>query len=265
MRLRWLPLLTGLLPIVAIHLSLLVAIDARVIPPCFPYLDGCASISATGRYEPASFVFKPAMMSEWAIMVCYWLLNVAWLRALAGRAEKTGPVGTAMAAIGTTGAIALILYITFLGTQAPFYEFMRRIGIYFYFGGTVIAQILLARHTLWWSRALGLRRLRLIGRSQMVLALVPFALGALNFVLKSTLADSDPAENVIEWFVALLMHVCFLLSYAAWRDTGFGGRWVVAIDDDRGGPDVRAGQNQALDAAAAMPSASSSSPSGATE
>ena len=51
MLLRLLPLVTGLLPIVAIHVSLLLAINAGAIPSCFPYLEGCASISATGHAQ----------------------------------------------------------------------------------------------------------------------------------------------------------------------------------------------------------------------
>lgn len=227
MLVRFLPLVTGLLPIVAIHISLFVAINAASIPACIPYIDGCASISATGRYEPASFIFKPAMLSEWVILILYWLFNVAWLRALARRAEDTPEIGRSIAITGTIGALALVLYTTFLGSQAPFYEFMRRIGIYFYFGASVIAQIMLARHTLSLSRTLGLDSVTRIGRVQMAIALVPFVLGVLNLVLKNTLADPDPVENVIEWVFALLMHIYFVLTYFAWRDTGFGGHFDV--------------------------------------
>jgi hypothetical protein len=212
---------------VAIHVSLVVAIDAAAIPACFPYIDGCASISATGRYEPASFIFKPAMMSEWAILVFYWLFNVAWLRGLAREAGDNARMGTAMAVIGVTGALALILYTTFLGTHAPFYEFMRRIGIYFYFGCTVIAQIILARRTIGLAKILGLPVTERIGRMQFGLTMVPFVLGIANLILKSTLANPDPAENVIEWIFALLMHVFFLLTYGAWRETGFDVVWAV--------------------------------------
>ena len=230
MLIRLLPLITGLLPILAIHISLLVAIGAGVIPACFPYIEGCASISATGRYEPASFIFKPAMMSSWAILVLYWLFNLAWLRALERKIGEAGNPGVAMAAIGCAGALALILYTTFLGTQAPFYEFMRRIGIYFYFGCTVIAQILLAGTTLRYATRLASRRVFRIGQWQRILALVPFFLGALNLILKNTLTNPDPIENVIEWIFALLMHVFFLLSYFTWRDTGFDGRFEVSAD-----------------------------------
>ena len=228
MLIRLLPLVTGLLPILAIHVSLVVAIGAGAIPSCFPYIEGCTSISATGRYEPASFIFKPAMMSSWAVLVLYWLFNLAWLRSLERATGGSERPGVPMAVLGCMGAVALILYTTFLGTQAPFYEFMRRVGIYFYFGCSVIAQILLARATLGFAKRAGMGSVARIGRLQMSLALVPFVLGALNLILKSTLADPDPVENVIEWIFALLMHVFFLLTYVTWRDTGFDGRFAVS-------------------------------------
>jgi hypothetical protein len=229
MLLRLLPLVAGLLPIVAIHVSLLLAIDAGTIPSCFPYVDGCASISATGRYEPASFVFKPAMMSEWVILMAYWLFNVAWIRSLSEAAGASRKPGTWIGIFGCAGALALILYVTFLGTQAPFYEVMRRFGVYLYFLFSVIAQILLAHETIRFSRDLELAETTKIGRIQMMLALVPFGLGALNLVLKSTLANPDPAENIIEWVFALLMHAYFVLTYVTWKQTGFDGRFAVDL------------------------------------
>ena len=69
MLVRILPLVTGFLPIIGIHVSLVVSMTLGPIEPCFPYIDGCASISATGRYEPASFIFKPAMMSSWRVRI----------------------------------------------------------------------------------------------------------------------------------------------------------------------------------------------------
>jgi hypothetical protein len=229
MLIRVLPLVTGLLPIIAIHISLVVAINAGTVPSCFPYIEGCTSISATGRHEPASLIFKPAMMSSWGILVFYWLFNLAWLRSLARTSGQNTNIGAWMAGVGTVGALALILYTTFLGTEAPFYEFMRRVGIYFYFGCTVIAQIILARHTLGLSRRLALETTRRVGQVQITLALIPFVLGILNLVLKATLENPDPVENIIEWIFALLMQSYFLLTYLAWRETAFSGRFEVVI------------------------------------
>ncbi len=230
MPLRFLPLIAGLLPILAIHASLLVAINAGAIPACVPYIDGCASISATGRYEPAVFLFKPAMTTEAVVMVIYWSLSGLWLRQLSRAAGmKDSAAITTMSLIGIAGAIALVIYVTFLGTQAPFYEFMRRFGIYLYFLFTVVAQLLLARMAIRRGTKLNLASLTKISRLQFWLCIAPFALGSLNFVLKSTLDNPDPAENVIEWISALLMHIYFVLGYLAWRDTGFSANWTVRI------------------------------------
>jgi hypothetical protein len=227
MLLRVLPLITGLVPIVAIHLSLLIAVNAGSIPACIPYIEGCASISATGRYPPASFLFKAVMMTESVVMIAYWLFNVAWLRSMEKLHGWPGNGGTAIGVLGTGGALFLVLYVTFLGTQEPFYEVMRRFGIYFYFALTVVAQILLALKSKQLSTALRMPSITRIANIQLALASAPFALGVLNLTLKATLADPDPAENVIEWISALLMHLFFVLSYISWRDSGFVMRYLL--------------------------------------
>lgn len=225
---RFVPLVTGFLPIVAIHASLFLAVNAGVIPACMPYVDGCASISATGRYEPAVFLFKPSMTAEAVLMVFYWILNATWIRSLASSTgTKSGSAPAVMATLGVAGALALIVYVTFLGTQAPFYEFMRRFGIYLYFLFTVVAQLMLAVQTIRLGKTSGLASVLTISRVQLWLALAPFALGVLNLGLKSTLDDADSAENVIEWIAALLMHFYFVLTFFTWRETGFAADWSV--------------------------------------
>jgi hypothetical protein len=80
MLLRLLPLITGFAPIFAVHVSYLIGIRAGVLRACIPYIEGCTSISATGRYPPASFLFKSVMMPEAILLALYWLFSVAWLR-----------------------------------------------------------------------------------------------------------------------------------------------------------------------------------------
>jgi hypothetical protein len=227
MLLRILPLITGLLPIIAIHLSYLIAILAGKLPLCNPYIHGCVSISATGRYPPASFLFKAAMMPEAIILAIYWLVNVAWLRALNRSAGETRAIGTAIGGFGVAGALFLILYVTFLGTQEPFYEFMRRFGVYLYFLFSVIAQIILAVKVLRLPAGICSPFLIRITKIQLTLSLIPFVLGILNMILKSILEDSNPSERVIEWMFALMMQSYFVLSYFSWRDTQFTAGFLV--------------------------------------
>jgi hypothetical protein len=227
MMLRMLPLLTGLIPVVAVFSSYWIAASTGDVPSCNPFFDGCTSVSATGRYPPASYLFKGAMLPQSIILSCYWLFNVAWLRALtitAGQVPRnTFTIGT----LGVTGSLFLILYVTFLGSQEPFYEFMRRYGVYMYFLLNVLAQIVLASKVLPVARQLDMRRLVTLTKLQLVLAWFPFALGALNLVLKAVLEDSRPAENRIEWIFAMQMQLFFLVSYFSWKGTHFSASFVA--------------------------------------
>jgi hypothetical protein len=227
MLIRLLPLLTGFAPIFAAHVSYLIAIRAGVLPACMPYIAGCTSISATGRYPPSSFLFKSVMMPESILMAAYWLFSVAWLRALERTAGRRADGGTMVGVFGVAGALFLIVYVTFLGTEGPVYDFMRRYGVYLYFLFTVIAQLLLAAKILSVSSVLQIPLVVRITKYQLGLALVPFALGVLNLVLKATLDDAVASERIIEWMFALLMHGYFLLSYFSWRATGFGASFTV--------------------------------------
>ena len=227
MLLRLLPLVTGFAPIFAAHASYLIAIRAGILPACIPYIAGCTSISATGRYPPASLLFKSVMMPEAILMAAYWLFSVAWLRSLERAAGRDGNSGTMIGVFGVAGALFLIVYVTFLGTQGPVYDFMRRFGVYLYFLFTVIAQLILASKVLSVSTQLRVPEVVRITRYQLALALVPFAIGILNLVLKAMLDDATAAERIIEWIFALLMQSYFLLSYYSWRATGFSGSFAV--------------------------------------
>lgn len=129
--------------------------------------------------------------------------------------------GKAIGIIGVTGALFLILYVTFLGSEEPFYEFMRRYGVYMYFALNVVAQMMLAYKVLPLGRQLTNARLLFLTRLQLLLASVPFVLGVLNLILKAVLEHSRPAENRIEWIFAILMQVYFVISYFSWRETQF--------------------------------------------
>ncbi len=87
---------------------------------------------------------------------------------------------------------------------------MRHFGIYFYFLGTALSQILLTG---------SMPRSRL--RSMMLFVIgTPFVLGIINLLQKAVLTAPNNFENRIEWISALLMQVWFVLLYFAWRRSG---------------------------------------------
>lgn len=221
MPLRLLPLVAGLAPLLTVFACYAIAIETAGLPSCNPFLDGCTSVSATGRHAPASFLFRAVMLPQAIVLAGYWLASVAWYRALRESLGQDTRSGGAIGWFGVTGALFLLPYVTFLGSEEPFYEFMRRYGIYLYFLLNVVAQIIAASRTLPLVRQLGFSRCVVVARTQLALAWIPFALGALNLVLKAMLEDSDAAENRIEWIFALLMQLYFVLSYVSWRETRF--------------------------------------------
>lgn len=136
MTLRALPLVAGIAPVVAVTVAYWLGVSNDILPACIPPLDGCTSISSTGRYMPGSLLFRAAMLPQAVLLAFVWYLAASWFRDFA-------PPGKAPAVAimysGLFGALALLLYVAFLGTKTPFYEFMRRFGIYFYFLGTATA------------------------------------------------------------------------------------------------------------------------------
>lgn len=219
MLIRWLPLLAGLLPFLAVNLAYWMGVSNDVLPSCFPYIDGCTSISSTGRHPPGSLLFRAVHLPQGVVLLFLWYFSVQWLRALRPGVRRSTELVVLIS--GTIGGLALIVYTTYLGTTESFYEFMRRFGIYCYFLGTVLAQLFLALSFLRHAKLQRSPALVKMARAMLWLCLMPFVLGILNLIFKALLADADAVENRIEWIAAVSMHAYFVVLYYAWRETKF--------------------------------------------
>ncbi len=207
MLIRGLPILAALMPLVGVNIAYWIGVDAGILPSCIPLLDGCTSISATGRYPPGDRLFRAVMLPQSVLLAATWILAAAWLRSLVPQSKAP----RAVLVFGLMGAAALIIYVSYLGTKEPLYEFMRRFGIYIYFLATGVAQLVLT-----------LTLKRSSWRQAMLwVVIAPWIMGLANFAQKALRADPDMMENVIEWVVSLLMQIWFLLLYVGWRKTGF--------------------------------------------
>ena len=188
---------------IGVSLAYWLNVRAGVLPSCMPLLDGCTSISAAGRYMPGSMPFRAVLLPQAAFLIVFWWFAMMWLEKLVPTVKKRKMIFV----FGVIGAIALVLYVTFLGSHQPFYEFMKRFGIYFYFLGTALSQILLT-----WSMPRGHLR-----NAMFVVIGTPFGLGIINLMQKLILVEPNNIENRIEWIAAVLMQVWFVLLYVAWR------------------------------------------------
>jgi hypothetical protein len=204
---RYLPLVVAIAPIVGINIAYWIGVDHGNLPSCNPYLDGCTSISSTGRYPPGDRLFRAVMLPQAVLLALTWHFAVLWLKSV----RPGSRAGTTVLTSGLISALALIIYVSYLASNDPFYEIMRRYGIYLYFVGTVVAQIAL-------TAAMDASRLR---RIMGALLVMPFVLGLYNFIQKMVVENPDNMENRIEWVVSLLMQLWFVGLYLAWRRSGF--------------------------------------------
>lgn len=68
-------LVLGILPIVAINASYLIAAWEGAVPWCVPYWESCTSISATSREGFAFFFFRATMIPVVLLTMWYWIFQ----------------------------------------------------------------------------------------------------------------------------------------------------------------------------------------------
>jgi hypothetical protein len=199
--------LCSLVPITTVIVCATWSMQAGLAPACFPLLDGCLSISGACRPEPVIYLFRAVMLPMSLLLLWFWWLN----KELLARCSliKQWQVRTVFV-LSITGSSFLPLYVLFLGTEGPVYEFLRRLGIYVFFGATGIAQLLttvyLRSTTSSLSQTHGSGKpLLLAWKLQAVIVMSMLLIGPLNLLLKEILVDSRRVENVIEWNFALAM------------------------------------------------------------
>lgn len=223
MNIAIIPLLTALIPIVSINIAYIIAASLEHVPSCFVYIEGCTTISSTGRAAPESLWFRATLIPAAVLMMICWRLIGGWLQSL----EKETYKGSAV--IQTLGILAgafLIFYTVALGFIGPEYVLQRRIGVTLFFGFTFLAQLLLSQRL--WRIANNCPALYPIKLARLKVILCWFLLivGLISIPLSNYIGTDKP-ENIAEWNFSLLLYSYFLLVYRGWRTTGFSARLSV--------------------------------------
>lgn len=207
LRPAWIALVIGIAPILVVHACYALSIDAGTAPACFPYAEGCTSISRAARHGLANHVFKAVMLPCAALIAVFWWLAAAWLREGAAPARPERRIA-AMRLLGIVGALFLVLYATFLGVEGDFYRWMRRYGVTIYFSFTVLAQLVMASVL---APGTALRRALASSCGLML------GLGLASIPLQHLMDARDAALNALEWNYALLMCLGFVFIGTHWR------------------------------------------------
>lgn len=218
-------LLAGVLPVLAVSAAYLLNIfggselEPRFV--CWPYTDGCVSISRAARSGPGLHLFRAVMLPCAVLLFFSWSFVREWLLGLGACSLRRS---NAIYLFGALGAVFLVAYVTWLGTEGEWYRWLRRYGVTVYFGGTALAQLLLV-WVLWPQR----RELCGGDLSRPIAVLTGLVslqwLLGVSSVAKRLLLDDpdliDRIENIIEWCYGLPMALAFVVVAVLFRRSGF--------------------------------------------
>ena len=208
------PFLLGVLAIIAGNLSFILSVNEGFVENCFPYFEGCASISKTGRQGLSFIIFKLMILPVMTLLSIYWFLSYNLIK-------KTIEVNKLalkiMMTSGVIGSIFGIIYASFLGSEGNIYQLLRRFGIYFFFLGTYLSQVLEV-HLLFRSKKnLNSVYLKIMKFLSYVIGLVI----ALSIPIYGLIEEDDWLENVLEWNITLLIFIYFILVSLFWREKDY--------------------------------------------
>ena len=210
-------LLAGLLPLLGVNVAYVLAASAEQVPACFPYFEGCTSVSATGREPPASFFFRGAMLPASVLMLLYWWLARRWLALHADHSATA----RALPWMGLAATLFLVIYTNVLGVIGEWYAIYRRIGVVMYFSMTFFAQLLFTSRIERLARAGVLRLPRWMVTAKVGLCGFMLLLGLISIPATVLMADSKTAERILEWDFSLLLVLYFPLTAFAWYADDF--------------------------------------------
>lgn len=211
MRIAPFALVTGLLPLLCVHVTYVLAASHGHVDWCMPYWDSCTSISATGRELPEKLVFKLLMLPAGLCAVVFWWLADRWLRGTLGRGSR------AMLVSGIVAALFLMLYVVALG-ESNAYRWARQTGIVLFFSLTYVAQLcFLLRVARSPSRP---ALVETVFRGQSMTAATLLAIGVLSVVLDATWHGYDSVEDAFEWVMMLFIAGQFCSHYPLWKASG---------------------------------------------
>jgi hypothetical protein len=212
-------LATAVLPFVTAQACYTLSAWAGYIPACFTYLEGCTSVSASGRHGWAYHLYKGGMIPSAVLLAAR-----HWLRALGA------PHATAlrvMLFLGATSAAFYVLYALLVGVPGELQVLLRRTGAAVHLGFAALAQLVFVRAMLRLPAAALAGIPAWIRRAKVACVAALVVLTALLVPIEQLVVEVDDAQNVIEWWFTTVMVAFYVLSWRAWRATGFRAELVA--------------------------------------
>ena len=180
------------------------------VPWCIPHIEGCTSISRTGRFGTSFYIFKFTMIPVAFLAFVYWLDMARWNKVFAPNGHF---LNFAPTVLGCLGAIALLLQISVLGIECGACRTIRSYSTTSFFLLTFIAQ--------WfaWIRIRKQSERNWVSVLYLILCILLSIDVVLFVVIPNLFENTSALENSIAWRTSYLISLAPALSAFGWRST----------------------------------------------
>lgn len=208
------PLWAAIVPLVTINVTYFIATDLEHVRSCIPYLQGCASVSSTGREFPESLVFKAGFLPTALVLVIFWHLCATFLAQVGQASAKLHTLRI----LGAMAGVSLTVYALTLGLNDGVFPELRRAGIVGFTLCTFLAEVLF-----WmWYAPLRIAATRRIWLWLVLLSLALPMLDVISEVAKWAGAPRKPTNNTIAWNAFVITSVYYAVVARLWWHHAFG-------------------------------------------
>ncbi len=210
MYIRKLSLIIFLLPTFTITISYLLSLKLNYVPMCVPIIEGCTSISRTGRYFPVNIFFKSSLFLTGFLVLFYWYKNFIFFKKYKFTLMNYGFL------LSIISTIFLFLYLIFLG-ESNYYKFFRKVGIFIYILSSIISELILS---IIYYKNINKNKLFNIFfiKFKLYLSIIMIILAILLFPLMvMKINNISELRNIISWNYFLLIQINFLITFLIWK------------------------------------------------
>ena len=197
-----------LLTVFTVILSYIFSLRLDLVPSCIPFVDGCTSISRSGRNFPVNIFFKFFLFLSGILILFYWYYNYIFFK-------KKNKLIKFNFIFGILSIFFLFLYLLFLGDNSYYYKFFRKIGIFIYLLFSVISGLILSiiyykQKKIFNSKLVNIKLYLNCLITSCGIILFPFMIAKIENV--------SEIRNIISWNYFFLIQINFLLSHFIWKN-----------------------------------------------
>ncbi|MAK91358.1 MAG: hypothetical protein CMI08_14710 [Oceanospirillaceae bacterium] len=213
-------LLAVVLPFLTIGSTYGLSVAGGHVPLCIPWFDGCSTITATGVYYPAAYVFRAGLISTAVIAILWWYCVRAWLESVGH--PQHHPWVHRLVAFATVASILLVASIAVLGEHmvpSRDHKFLWRfhtITAVLFFLTTAICQIVMTWRMRQLQQELNIKFSGIVFKQ--VLAVLQLLLILWLAVIMIFDLNTDGPIEIAEWWLASLSSLYFGTTWRDWKE-----------------------------------------------